>query len=420
MYFSILFFLQKLSTDSPVAMNTSHRRSSSSPSNKSQSSERRSPASLPLHKLVDRSSSMSACPAKSLSVVQDVYDAITAWIPRRKATIAKMEKIADEIKQTGGKLNKVKLASSCIGVLSSTTTGILGFETIVAQRGIPIPLVLLGKVTGLAGAIGATVSCSVDIIKADMLSRLLVEELQDKWGFEVDEYRTVINALAGLQKVITEKNRLSCHQPKSLACSIGQATFKIALNFLTIYSFMKVYIAEIASTGAAQVASASSWDCVQAAREATARSVVEAIIKGFSKNTVKAIMEAAGEGVTTTTATFVPAKAAAAIAAREAARTGIHKPAVTDYGSVDAGMAAIIDNYLPFLNLGSAALDAYEGFKASRDIAYGMHEEKLLRKKIEELKVEANKIVGEIYNPIGSHEMLNLPLIEIPFPKYRL
>ena len=86
----------------------------------------------------------------------------------------------------------------------------------------------------------------------------------------------------------------------------------------------------------------------------------------------------------------------------------------------DVGIAIInacIGDYYPLLILGSAALDAYEGFKAVRDIVYGIHEEKLLRKKIEELKGEANKIVVDYYNPIGGHEMVKLPLIDVPFPE---
>ena len=151
---------------------------------------------------------MSVSPTASQDAVQDAYSAITAWIPRRKATIAKMEKIADEIKWTGAGLNGVKLASSCIGVLSSTT-----FHK------------------KLLGASGAFVSCSVDIIKADMLSRLLVEELQEE-DIEMDEYKSVINALAKLHKTITAKSKLCHYRPASLAISVGKAIFKVVLHRL--------------------------------------------------------------------------------------------------------------------------------------------------------------------------------------------
>ena len=156
---------------------------------------------------------MSVSPTASQDAVQDVCSAIIAWILRRKATIAKMEKIADEIKWTGAGLNGVELASSCIGVLSSTT-------------------LLPDKILRASGAI---VSCSVDIIKADMLSRLLVKELQEEeeWDIEMDEYKSVINALAKLHKAITAKSKLCHYQPESLASSVGKAIFKVVLNHLT-------------------------------------------------------------------------------------------------------------------------------------------------------------------------------------------
>lgn len=398
-----------------LAMNSQSvhsRRSSASP--RGRNGEARTTTAVKKH--MDRSPSTTVPSTSNQDTLQDVRSAIVAWIPRRKATIAKMERIAGEIKLAGEKLNKFKLASSCVGVISNATAGILGFGTIFARGAFPVPLAFLGGLAGMAGASGAFVSYGVDIIKAELLSKLLVQELQDDTYTEIDEYKSVINALARLHKAITEKNRLD-YQPKSLSCSVGQVTFKVALSFLTTYSFMKVYIAEIASTVAAQVAcGSSSSECIQAARNAAEGCSVGAIVKGFSSDTVKAITEAAGEGAKNAKNILVPAKEAAATAAREAARTGTRELNLPDF---NLGLLAIIGNTLPFLNLGAAAMDAYEGFKAGWDIISGMYEEKLLRKKIEELKSEANKIVVNIYNPISSQETLKFPPIDTPFPEFQ-
>jgi hypothetical protein len=317
--------------------------------------------------------------------------------------------------------NSVKLAGSSVGVVSGVTAGVVGFAAIVATGGLATPVVALGGIAGMTGVGSAITSCGADIKKAWDMSELN-QQVRKACENEQDDYITLIEVLHKFhQHVIKNKlEKLGCN-PVALVTTGVKLTFEVSLNLVNTSTAAYTYLAEIASKAAAETV----VECIQPGAEAAAvvltatngaknamnSTTIGMVLNGFTPSTTTAIANTAGENVTKAAFEILAesadtvtntALATAAPAAREVGRDTVKEVAEIVFeatGKKGIKLGKALSNVVPFLNFAAAGWDAYESYKAYRDLTHGMKEEKDLKREIQKLKTEANRIVDNYYNP---------------------
>lgn len=210
---------------------------------------------------------------------------------------------------------------------------------------------------GVASALeagGAVASGGADIAKAVNLPKKQ-DQAERQIDKEIEEYKVIVMLIGKLHVTIKEMKKMKIH-PHTLdkACAgVNAVTF--AVDILELYSIVSAKLARpvIKATG----------QCLKAGT----RALGTTLVKTGGKSTVKAIGKSVGKA-------------------------------------------------LPLLSFGFAVWDTVETAIAGVELYQGPHEEHNVRKKVLELKEEANRIVIWIYNHFAAEEMFQLPLI---FPRVR-
>lgn len=376
------------------------------------------------------------------AIGKDLYTAICTWIPQRRATIKELEMIVNKISSKCKVANGFKFAGASAGLIASVAGLALDMVSILAPGGVAPHLLIVASVAGGIGFAGLLTSFLADLVKADTTKQ--IEMVDDDFEAENDEYQTVISNFGRLNVTIIDKNHINIQQ-ESLKYPAGQTASKLAVTALNLNNCMHVYLAEHISTEAADSVAqfvvrslpalpsphAVTTVGIKAADTATNSTCIGTFLKEVFNNTTKAMVETAGKvaaekaletskkGVT---AIAMEAKAASARAARRVGRGFVQETTTqlsseltkTSLGIPSDAIGKVLGGSLPILNLGTAALGSYEVFTTGRGIAYGTKAEGKLRRKIRNLKGEANKIIDR-YNPIASNNSPKLPAIKHRF-----
>ncbi len=255
--------------------------------------------------------------------------ALTEWIPFRKETVKRMERVADEINTIGKITNGVKIGGSVVSVAS-------GVLALFSTAGLATPIVIGVTVCGVVGAIasgGAEMAKKVEFSKN-------FEGAQSKIDEETDEYQTLIHELSKMGEKIEELERMIKHKEHKPYWDWLSRTGII--EFVTSYKMRSHRILGVVSV-------------------TTSVAAGKYVMK---RGTVKVAGLTAGE--------------VTAVAGGKAASRSLGKS---------------IGRLVPFLNLGFAAWDTNEAVKAGLEISTGSETESIVRANVEELKKEANRIV---------------------------
>lgn len=169
--------------------------------------------------------------------------AIEDWVPKREATIKKLEEVADEIQSHWTEVNKVKMANSGVNVVSGAASMALGTSS-------PLP----------GAGIGSTIMTAVvEEGKKTTVSSLL-EEAKNVLEHESDNYEKVIDILKEwwvFQRTDEDIMKLETTDPK------GAQLLKVA--FQIIISLFATYFSHVAGKAAAEAKQDSREDAATGA-----------------------------------------------------------------------------------------------------------------------------------------------------------
>lgn len=402
----------------------------------------------------------------------DLQRSLLQWIPKRKETIRALEKALQDISSLSSTANSVKFYGACGGAAANAVAGLLGLVAIFGSGGMASLLVEAGTVASMVGTGGAAIQLGAELSKMDNFV-VAMEEAQNTIDREIDAYKTVVHKLGKLDELVTEKIEKGTHGHHPYKLNVSMATLNTAATLLSGYSFMTVEAAQIASASASnracgtllnstrhpsskilsdatrEILKLPSRNDIQLATTKAAKGAIDQSTVGrfISTNMAKKLAETSGEISTEAAFDTVElfarkkggelimdgemaglalhvTKETTAPAAREAGRKVIEESTkstaknvggvINDVvGTTSAFIGETLVNTLPLF---FAGWNVYEACQASSDIAEGSKEEKFLRRKIQELKQEANTIVDDIFNAFAAEERRELQRIDTPFP----
>ena len=368
--------------------------------------------------------------------------AIDSWLPKRRETITALERIADKTQNHGRIANRFKLCGNAVGALSGFVSGALGILTIVSTGGLATPFVVAGAGATAAGIAGAVAAGGAEVTKSIVLSNLF-QEAQRSINKEIDAYLTVIINIDRLHRHITDKSRID-GGPGEFNYLSGARYFSDAVvNCMAACSnVLHNHFTRLASHAATKAAIATAQETAEVSTEVLAKmakiatsaadeatnTTVGLLLKHMYQNSTELVIEAAGDKAASEVALAIGKSLSdeaviaatvqtATVRAAKSAGKSIAKESVSMTGDVlEAGGWRLIstgiqvaNKLLPLVNFGFAVWDTVESVKAGYDIAWGCKEEMILREKIEQLKVEANSIINEIFNPLFKKTMIDTP-----------
>ncbi len=334
-------------------------------------------------------------------ILNDLRDAIAAWIPKRRETVAAIEELANNFARAGKVVTAVRAGAGAAGA-----AGALGFAAIFGTGGLATPLIAAATALGaIAGG---------EIFKKHRF-QALQENICVKFDREIETFTTVIEKFDRLNKAIEKSDQKSAlnDEQSNLLTRYSAINKQIAKVDRIVSESIRASLLSLAGLAAPHVE-----EIIGVAMKAAKNRAVSALLQGLSEKISEDIAKEAGKAAgkavikeVQKVGEILKSKARAIETLTREAITAAKKAArdVLERAMKEAGIAHVMKVAGAVLPIRFAFQKIAEGIKAGQEMA---DVEKELREDIAESKKEANVIVKDIYIPLLK--------IAIPFPESKL
>lgn len=337
-------------------------------------------------------------------ILNDLRDAIAAWIPKRRETVAAIEELANNFARAGKVVTAVRAGAGAAGA-----AGALGFAAIFGTGGLATPLIAAATALGaIAGG---------EIFKKHRF-QALQENICVKFDREIETFTTVIEKFDRLNKAIEKSDQKSAlnDEQSNLLTRYSAINKQIAKVDRIVSESIRASLLSLAGLAAPHVE-----EIIGVAMKAAKNRAVSALLQGLSEKISEDIAKEAGKAAgkavikevqkLAKVGEILKSKARAIETLTREAITAAKKAArdVLERAMKEAGIAHVMKVAGAVLPIRFAFQKIAEGIKAGQEMA---DVEKELREDIAESKKEANVIVKDIYIPLLK--------IAIPFPESKL